>query len=440
MGARTTLCGESCAGRLATWLALAFGVLGSLAAASPSPVFAGTYTVNVCTPPPEGGNAGNLLRLADPGTVGLIVTDTCNTSPAQIRQTARGPSVTGGTRWQLRAPEGTRIQTLTAIRGQIVTWESPDLVWEIRNDRDRLERISGTAPGGPLTYAVDSNLVFAHLACAGNVCVPPDGSFDTSVALENLVATLKDEVVPEVSIDPAQPLPATVRGTIGIPFIASDVGSGLVGGRLFVDGEFVAFVVDGNDGDCALPFRDFDPCKLNLRSSIPLDTSALADGRHEVKVEVEDAGGARAESETLSIEVHNAPAPIGPTVSPPQIDDRTAPVLSRASLSRKSFRVGKARTALIAAAGAAPGTVLRFSSSEAGKLSIAIVKAKKGAKPIATLTRSIAAGRGKVPLSGRIGSKPLRPGRYRLTLSARDAAGNASAPVALPFTILPPAD
>ena len=40
-----------------------------------------------------------------------------------------------------------------------------------------------------------------------------------------------------------------------------------------------------------------------------------------------------------------------------------------------------------------------------------------------------AAGESTVPFSGRIGTRALRPGRYRLSARATDAAGNASVTV-----------
>jgi hypothetical protein len=105
--------------------------------------------------------------------------------------------------------------------------------------------------------------------------------------------------------------------------------------------------------------------------------------------------------------------------------DTTPPRLSGVSLSRKRFKLAR-------------GALLRFSSSEAGKLSIAVSKGrKKAGRPIAVLTREISAGRGKLVLRGRIGEKRLRPGRYRLTLTATDAAGNRSKPVRLAFAVLP---
>ena len=54
---------------------------------------------------------------------------------------------------------------------------------------------------------------------------------------------------------------------------------------------------------------------------------------------------------------------------------------------------------------------------------------------IATFSRSGHLGTNKVPFSGRIGRKALRPGRYRAVFTAIDAAGT-SAPLSLAFTIV----
>lgn len=130
------------------------------------------------------------------------------------------------------------------------------------------------------------------------------------------------------------------------------------------------------------------------------------------------------------------PTPPGADPTPP-VADLTPPVLSGVSLSRASFRVAKAATAI--AARAKPGTVLRFVSSEAGTLSIRIERVRRGSRArshVFTLTSAIAAGPGRVALSGRIGARPLKPSTYRLTLVVRDAAGNSSKPTVRTVTIL----
>jgi hypothetical protein len=57
--------------------------------------------------------------------------------------------------------------------------------------------------------------------------------------------------------------------------------------------------------------------------------------------------------------------------------------------------------------------------------------------PAGTLTRSkLAAGPHSTPFSGRIGKRALKPGSYRATLMATDAAGNKSAPKTVTFRIV----
>jgi hypothetical protein len=78
--------------------------------------------------------------------------------------------------------------------------------------------------------------------------------------------------------------------------------------------------------------------------------------------------------------------------------------------------------------------VLRFHSSEPGSLSIALRRGTSGR--LRKLTRTVGAGPGRVALSGRLGRKRMAAGRYRLTVTVRDAAGNRSQPVRLAFKIL----
>jgi hypothetical protein len=52
-----------------------------------------------------------------------------------------------------------------------------------------------------------------------------------------------------------------------------------------------------------------------------------------------------------------------------------------------------------------------------------------------TLMRAAHAGSSRVPFSGRIGSKALKPGRYTASFTAIDAAG-ASTPQTLSFAIV----
>ena len=59
-----------------------------------------------------------------------------------------------------------------------------------------------------------------------------------------------------------------------------------------------------------------------------------------------------------------------------------------------------------------------------------------GYRGAGTVTRAISAGPGRVALSGRLGRRRLPAGAYRLTLRARDAAGNRSRELRLRFTVV----
>ena len=148
------------------------------------------------------------------------------------------------------------------------------------------------------------------------------------------------------------------------------------------------------------------------------------------------------------------PAGVGPT------GDRVGPAITRLRLSRKRFAVGKKRTPVDAAAKRVKrGTTIRFTLSEAGTVRIRFDRKLKGrrnagrcVRPRRTLrnkrrctrykragkslVRTGKKGRNSVAFSGRIGRKALPRGRYRLTIVARDAAGNRSKPKRASFRIV----
>jgi hypothetical protein len=134
--------------------------------------------------------------------------------------------------------------------------------------------------------------------------------------------------------------------------------------------------------------------------------------------------------------------------------DTTAPLLDRLSMSARRFRVGRKPTApsLTRRKRTPVGTVFRYRMSEAATVTIAIERALPGrlvrshgrrrcvkpkrrnraARPCkryklaGTLIRTVQAGRIRTPFTGRLGRKPLKPGKHRATLRAKDATGNRS--------------
>jgi virginiamycin B lyase len=147
----------------------------------------------------------------------------------------------------------------------------------------------------------------------------------------------------------------------------------------------------------------------------------------------------------------------GVVAPPPAFVDATAPVITGVSVLPKSFAVGKKQTAL-AAKKTPVGTNFKFTLSEAASVELKMEKRLPGkrhgvacVKPrrelnskkncvryrtAGVLNRISAIGANTVPFSGRIGKRALSPGRYRLSVTATDAAGNASAVATTTFGVL----
>jgi len=113
------------------------------------------------------------------------------------------------------------------------------------------------------------------------------------------------------------------------------------------------------------------------------------------------------------------------TVAP--AGDHTAPVLSGLRLSPKLFTARR-------------GSRVTYRLSEQARLTLVLQRASRSGgrtvfKRYARATRAGTAGMNRMRLRRRLGSRRLAPGRYRLTLVARDAAANRSNAVRAKFTV-----
>jgi streptogramin lyase len=107
--------------------------------------------------------------------------------------------------------------------------------------------------------------------------------------------------------------------------------------------------------------------------------------------------------------------------------DTTPPDVSRLRVTRKVFRLG------------GRGTVIKWSQSEAGTDTIRFERRVNGRwrKVRRKMTFQSTAGNHRLRFRGRFDRRhPLKPGRYRMTLTAVDAAGNASSPDRVRFRLL----
>lgn len=143
------------------------------------------------------------------------------------------------------------------------------------------------------------------------------------------------------------------------------------------------------------------------------------------------------------------PAAVTAQAVPPAAADRTAPVLSRVSLTNRAFRVGRGVTALSARARTKVGTTLRYTLSEAATVTITVTRSLPGRRvgrrcvaatrrlrkrarctrtiTVATLRRASRTGANRIAFSGRFSKRRvLAAAAYGMTLRGRDAAGNLS--------------
>lgn len=112
---------------------------------------------------------------------------------------------------------------------------------------------------------------------------------------------------------------------------------------------------------------------------------------------------------------------------PPPPPDTTKPNVTRFRVTKKTFRLG------------GRGTVIKFTLSEASKVTIRFERRVRGRwrKVRRRMTFQSTAGAHKLRFRGRFDLKhPLKPGKYRMTLTAKDAAGNVSSPDRTRFRLL----
>lgn len=107
------------------------------------------------------------------------------------------------------------------------------------------------------------------------------------------------------------------------------------------------------------------------------------------------------------------------------------PAITGATLSASRFRVASRKTAI---ASVKRGTSVRYTLSADAATTVTITK---GGKTVMTLTRAkTTRGANLIAFTGRTPKAKLKPGRYKLTLSATDATGNRSKPITLSFSVL----
>jgi virginiamycin B lyase len=117
-----------------------------------------------------------------------------------------------------------------------------------------------------------------------------------------------------------------------------------------------------------------------------------------------------------------------PQQPPPPTPDTTRPNVTRFRITRRVFRIGGL------------GTVIKWTQSEDATVTIRFQRRVRGRfrRVRRKMRFQSTAGDHRLRFRGRIDLKhPLKPGRYRMTLTAKDAAGNVSQPDRARFRLKP---
>lgn len=217
---------------------------------------------------------------------------------------------------------------------------------------------------------------------------------------------------------------APAGSTVTAPFIAKRSGgpspttvftlaaeSGVPGGTLSLDRATVSL-----GGDATQP--------VLATIGVPAGT---APGSYPVTINA-TSPGKPTRSATVTVVV-----PGSPGAGPPAAN--VAPKIEAASLTSQRFRARKPKKAK---GGPPVGAKLKVTLSEPATLSIKIERGKRRPrKSLGTPIKILPQGQNTIPVGGRLLGTKLTPGRYHLTLTAKDSGGLSSAPKTLSFSLVP---
>lgn len=217
--------------------------------------------------------------------------------------------------------------------------EKTDPAYDLRN--------LGAGTWGPTTVTDEAKGTMTSFdilaACDGQGGSCPAGTPISNIEVDGGSIVLNDLTTPTASMI-GGPLsePGPVGGTDEISFHATDTnGPGIYSAWLEVDGTRQAAAIIGeNTGTCrnlqpTAPTPGFDatqPCPSELDSSLALNTASLHNGKHTVKLYIQDAAGSTNVAWSSTIQTDNVP-----TVTASPVISGTAQVGSTLSASHGSY-------------------------------------------------------------------------------------------------------
>ena len=320
---------------------LAAGVAGITA----SDAFAGTWAVESCSLP--GGKPAPIegwQSEADNGGPYTGANDNCPTGGLEAIDSAQWEQVRStGAIWTYTAPTGATIAggnllvSLTAPQG-VAYVATPKNIYGgnvLVNCQFNLgcgpsnalggwienASVAITHTGGTQMWAVAECVGAGQPHEAGANCAQNDGAGGVNALMRISQADieLNDGSTPQGTGFSGTLLDTPASGTADLNFTASESapGPGIYTVTVSVDGHALSTTTaDTNGGKCASVGRDAngvpeytaqEPCPLSEQVNIPINTTALTDGHHELTVSVADAAGVTATVYDGTITTQNAP-------------------------------------------------------------------------------------------------------------------------------------
>ena len=278
-------------------------------------------------------------------------------------------------------------------------------------------RAAGSAPGANFGWSWYEGTDAHSSTCVGS---PPPGLIEPSITYPNPgtgAAVTGGVMVRDTSV------PSLLGRYLYADFFVGDIRSALVG-----PGTASGDAATGLNVSQLTGFGQDDGCRVYV--------SSLAGPVYRLEAASPAGQPACQSPPAVSATPPAGPAPAAPGGSAGV--DRRAPALTRVRLSRWRFRVARAGTPRVALVPL--GTVIGYTVSEPGRVYLRFYRRSRG-RPVFRLAgtlvrRRTRAGRASVYFTGRIGPRALPAGTYRLTLRARDAAGNVSTGRAVTLVIV----
>ncbi|HWK26014.1 MAG TPA: hypothetical protein VNS09_05595 [Solirubrobacter sp.] len=325
------------------------------------------------------------------------------------------------------APGGTlRLGFTNAVGGDAVTlrFATPATLSRVWLDR----RVSGPeyharttsaelesllSPGvldGVFSGAADGTAVELELRCAAAPC-------DASADVRRAAVTVRDDEAPVVALGG---LPSYGHGTFSVRVDATDAGIGLASAHAWLDGVPAGSVTLGHahcaelsPGDATIDLPLADDCPPAAQIALPVDSTRVADGQHELAVAVLDAAGNTAGARA-PLRIVNHPVVVVPTPTPtPTLPPAVAPPVKAVASLHAAKRYKVSRTGALKVAASCPSAAAR-SCRATVKLS---AKLPGGKRATASRRATIRAGR-RATLTLKLNAAARRALRSRGALSA----------------------